>query len=156
MRRPIRALTSSVAVAAVVVACAVMAQDQPPGPAGFDPNSLAGKESTEGVYVRDSALALEKYALAQRMERLKEWNKSADLFQEVLEKYPDRVVPSRTGEDDKIVQYTSVSRGVMERLARWPKEGLDVYRARYESVAQGLLDSATAAGGGVGGGRLDL
>ena len=40
----------------------------------LDPNSFYGKDSTEGVYVRDSALALEKFALAQRMERLKEWN----------------------------------------------------------------------------------
>src|SRR5688572_14870621 len=103
----------------------------------LDPNSFAGKESTEGVYVRDSALALEKFAVAQRMERLKEWNKSADLYQEVIEKYPDRVVPARTNADDKIVQYTSVTRGVTERLARWPTEGLDVYRARYEPTARG-------------------
>ena len=107
-----------------------------------DPNSLAGKESTEGVYVRDSALALEKFALAQRMERLKEWGKSADLYQEVIERYPDRVVPSRTNDQDKIIQYTSVTRGVMERLARWPKEGLDVYRARFEPTAAGLVNAA--------------
>jgi outer membrane protein assembly factor BamB len=108
----------------------------------IDPNSLAGKESTEGVYVRDSAIALEKFALAQKMERLKEWNKSADLYQEVIDKYPDRVVPSRTNEDDKIVQYTSVTRGVMERLAKWPKDGLDVYRARYEPAAAAMLENA--------------
>src|SRR4051794_13212823 len=46
---------------------------------GVDPRSFEGKDSTEGVYVRDSALAQEKFALAQKMERLKEWNKSADL-----------------------------------------------------------------------------
>lgn len=108
----------------------------------IDPNSLAGKESTEGVYVRDSAIALEKFALAQKMERLKEWNKSADLYQEVIDKYPDRVVPSRTNEDDKIVQYTSVTRGVMERLAKWPKDGLDVYRARFEPAAAAMIENA--------------
>src|SRR5687768_5734642 len=109
---------------------------------GVDPNSFYGKESTEGVYVRDSALALEKFAVAQRMERLKEWTKSAELYQEVIDKYPDRVVPSRTNADDKIVQYTSVTRGVTERLARWPTEGLDVYRARYEPTARGMAEAA--------------
>jgi tetratricopeptide (TPR) repeat protein len=129
--------------ASVLAAQAQQAQQAAPQPGGLiDPNSLAGKESTEGVYVRDSAIALEKFALAQKMERLKEWNKSADLYQEVIDKYPDRVVPSRTNEDDKIVQYTSVTRGVMERLAKWPKDGLDVYRARYEPAAAGMLENA--------------
>src|SRR5205814_7835307 len=76
---------------------------QAPGGA-LDPNSFYGKDSTEGVYVRDSALALEKFALAQKMERLKEWNKSADLYQEILEKYSDRVVPSQVDSDNKIYQ----------------------------------------------------
>ena len=111
------------------------------GPA-LDPNSFYGKESTEGVYVRDSALALEKFALAQKMERLKEWNKSADLYQEILEKYADRVVPSQIDKESKIYQYTSVTKGVQEQLARWPQEGRDVYRARYEAAAQQMVDNA--------------
>ena len=93
-----------------------------PGP-GLDPNSFYGKESTEGVYVRDSALALEKFALAQKMERLKEWNKSADLYQEILEKYADRVVPSQIDKDNKIYQYTSVTKAVQEQLARGRRRG---------------------------------
>jgi outer membrane protein assembly factor BamB len=112
---------------------------------GADPTSLAGKDSTESVYVRDSALALEKLAVAQRMERLKEWNKSADLYQEVIEKYPDRVVPSHTDKDERIIQYTSVTRGVMERLAKWPREGLDVYRGRFEPAAAALLPASDNA-----------
>lgn len=153
-RRTFRGLaTLALSASLLAVGGPLEAQNQPgaaPPGIGLDPNSLTGRESTEGVYVRDSALALEKFALAQRMERLKEWNKSADLFQEVLDKYPDRVVPSRTGEGDKIVQYTSVTRGVMEHLARWPREGLEVYRARYEPVAQGLLDAAAGTGSGLG------
>src|SRR4051812_42352020 len=145
-RRPVATLWSAIALAALgplALTSTANAQAQPPaGVIAADPNSLAGKESTEGVYVRDSALALEKFALAQKMERLKEWNKSADLYQEVIDKYPDRVVPSRTNEDDKIVQYTSVTRGVMERLAKWPKDGLDVYRAPYEPAAAAMLENA--------------
>src|SRR4051794_35223375 len=65
---------------AIAQAAAQLAQAQQQ--AGVDPKSFEGKDSTEGVYVRDSALAQEKFALAQKMERLKEWNKSADLYQE--------------------------------------------------------------------------
>src|SRR6478735_8536742 len=73
------------------------------------PDGVAGKEHNEFVFVRDSATALEKFTLAQKMERLKEWNKSADLYQEVLEKYRDRVIPA--GKDSKgvINRYTSVT-----------------------------------------------
>jgi len=33
----------------------------------------------QGVYVRDSAIAADKFELGKRMERLKEWPKSADV-----------------------------------------------------------------------------
>ena len=123
-------------------AAAAPAPAQPGPGAGLDPNSFYGKDSTEGVYVRDSALALEKFALAQKMERLKEWNKSADLYQEILEKYADRVVPSQVDRDQKIYQYTSVTKGVQDALARWPEEGRAVYRARYEGAAAAMVESA--------------
>lgn len=109
---------------------------------GVDPRSFEGKDSTEGVYVRDSALAQEKFALAQRMERLKEWNKSADLYQEILEKYADRVVAAKVDKDQRIYQYISVTKGVQDALSSWPEEGRDVYRARYEAAAAALVESA--------------
>ena len=112
-----------------------------PPPVVDNPDSFDGKEPTEGVYVRDSAGAVEKLALAQKMEKLKEWNKSADLYQEILDKYADRVVPSQVNKDNTICQYTSITNSVQERLAHWPQEGLDIYRARYETPAQTLLDS---------------
>jgi len=107
-------------------------------------NSLEGKDNTAGVYVRDSAIALEEFALAQRMERLKEWGKSADVYQEILQKYPDRVVPAPGGvdADNRIVQYTSVTEAVRQALCKWPQQGLDVYRAHYETAAARLLASA--------------
>ena len=107
-----------------------------------DDNSLAGKESNSGVFVRDSAVALEKMALAQRMERLREWTKSADVYQEVMDKYRDRVVPSHTDDQGQIDQYTSVVSKVSEHLRAWPPEGLNVYRARYEVTAQNLVKTA--------------
>ena len=41
---------------------------------------------------------------------------------------------------NNIYQYTSVNRAVQERLAKWPKEGIDVYRARYEAEARAMLE----------------
>src|SRR5437667_8890273 len=86
--------------------------------------------TTQGVYVRDSAVAGEKLALAQRMEHLKEWDKSADVYQEIVEKYSDRVVP--VADDSGAQRYTSVTLRVQELLGKWPDEGLQRYRARYE------------------------
>ena len=48
--------------------------DQPPA------NPDDTQDNTSGVYVRDSAIAQEKIAQAKRMQSLKEWNKSADLY----------------------------------------------------------------------------
>jgi outer membrane protein assembly factor BamB len=111
-------------------------------PDGLNPESIYGKDSNQGVYVRESAVALEKFALAQRMEGHREWDKSADVFQEILENYPDRVVPSQLDADKNIYQYTSVTLAVQERLARWPVEGLNVYRSRYETTAASMLEQA--------------
>src|SRR5690348_1997429 len=118
----------------------------PAVPDAVNPENFNGKESNEGVYVPESELAMERLALAQKMERLKEWNKSADLYQEILTdpKYASKVVPSRQDADQKIYQYTSVEELVMQRLARWPDEGLQVYRARYEAQASAMLEGARA------------
>lgn len=117
----------------------VIAPASQPGLGALDPDSFYGKEPSEGVYVRDSAGAVEELMLAQKMERLKNWKNSAELYQEVINKYLDRVVPARIDRDNKIYQYTSILGPVQEHLAKWPKEGLDVYRSRYEAVAEADL-----------------
>src|ERR1041385_457568 len=88
----------------------------------------------QGVYVRDSAIAADKFELGKRMERLKEWPKSADVYQEILDKYQDRVVPTQINDKGQAIKYASVTVAVQERLARWPEEGLNVYRTRFEPV----------------------
>src|SRR5262245_38266006 len=94
-------------------------------------NALAGRDGAQGVYVRDSAIAVEKLALAERMERLKEWDKSADVYQEVVDKYSDRIVPSQVDKSKTIYQYTTVVTTVQQRLAKWPAEGRAVYQRKY-------------------------
>ena len=34
-----------------------------------------------------------------------------------------------------------MNRAVQERLSKWPKEGIDAYRARYEAEAKAMLDA---------------
>src|SRR5215207_11452542 len=123
-----------------------------PGP---DPN----RDPRMGVYVRDSAVAGEKLAHAERMERLKEWEKSADVYQEIVEKYADRVVASGGAAAGAAPapapapapgaapaaapqRYKSVTLAVQERLGKWPEDGLAMYRARYEAQAATLRESA--------------
>src|SRR3954470_1913092 len=106
-----------------------------------NPSSLFARDSTEGVYVRDSAVAAEKMALAFRLEHLKEWNKAADVYQELLQQYADRVTPSDE-RDQRIYQYTSVAIAVQQKLAKWPQEGLEAYRGKFEPEAASLLEQA--------------
>ncbi len=45
---------------------------------GLNPDSFYGKETFQGVSVRDSLEAVKKIEDARRMERLEDWNKAAD------------------------------------------------------------------------------
>ncbi|MGN6727686.1 MAG: hypothetical protein ACTHLZ_17335, partial [Tepidisphaeraceae bacterium] len=125
---------TSVVVCALIGACAavVVAQD----------DSSNKTKDPQSVYVRDSAVASEKLALAERMEHLKEWQKSADVYQEIVQKYADRVLSSHTNDDGQPTQYVSVALVVQEKIAKWPAEGLAVYRQRFEDTARDLLNSA--------------
>ncbi|MFI5381089.1 MAG: PQQ-binding-like beta-propeller repeat protein [Tepidisphaerales bacterium] len=98
--------------------------------------------SQQGVYVKDSAIAADKFELGKKMERLQEWPKSADIYQEILEKYKDRVVPIAFNDKQQATKYASVCEAVRARLAKWPQEGLTVYRNRFEPKAAELLDQA--------------
>lgn len=109
---------------------------------GLNPDSFYGKETFQGVSVRDSLEAVKKIEDARRMERLEDWNKAADWYQEVIEKYGQYVVPSDTDAQNNIRQYTGIERPVQEQLAKWPKAGLDAYRNRYGAVAATMLEQA--------------
>ena len=92
---------------------------------------LNGRDTAEGVFVRDSALAVDRLALAQRMEHLKEWEKAAEVYQDIVKNFADRLVPSQVDSNNQICQYSSVTPLVQAQLARWPSEALAIYRARY-------------------------
>jgi len=94
------------------------------------------------VYVRDSGVASEKLNLAGRMEKAAQWDKSADIYQEIVEKFADRVVPTHTDSAGQPTQYTSVAMVVQEKVAKWPEAGLNAYRKRFEDVAHDQLVAA--------------
>ena len=48
------------------------------------PDITGDAAPSSGVYVHDSAIAMDKIALAERLENLKEWAKSADVYQEIV------------------------------------------------------------------------
>lgn len=96
---------------------------------------------SQSVYVRDSAVVTDKLSLAQRMEQLAQWEKSADIYQEILDNYSDRLVRQQTQPDGSAL-FISATLAVQQRLAHWPVEGLDVYRQRYQIRAAALLESA--------------
>lgn len=133
-----------IAVAVLLICGKAIAQDLlVPQQQAAAIDSVSGMEPLGGVYVHDSAIALDKMALAQRLERLQEWTKSSEIYQEITEKYRDRVVPSHVDDQGVIDQYTSVLTLVNEHLRAWPAEGLNVYRARYELTAQNLVAQAS-------------
>ncbi len=132
-------IATATIIALLGVSPGAQAQVDGPRTVAQEADSFYGREPTQGVYVRDSAVALEKFPLVARLERLGEWGKAADVLQEVLEEYPDRVIQTATNDDGEIVRYTSVANAVTQQIARWPAEGLAAYRARFELVAQARL-----------------
>ncbi|HEX8323371.1 MAG TPA: PQQ-binding-like beta-propeller repeat protein [Tepidisphaeraceae bacterium] len=93
------------------------------------------------IYVRDSGVAVEKFDLAGRLERQKQWDKAADVYQEIATKFADRVIPSRY-DAGKPIQYVSAARVAQENIGKWPEEGLAAYRRRFEDTARDLLETA--------------
>ena len=100
------------------------------------------KESLQGVSVNDSPEARKDIETARGMERQKDWNKAASWYQDVLEKYRSRVVAYRADKTNTINVYRGIIYQVQESLAKWPPEGINAYRARYESVAASQLQGA--------------
>src|SRR5688500_9957359 len=109
------------------------------------PGVLTGEDVAQGVFVRDSAIAVDQFALAERMERLRDWTKAADVYQEVVGKFGDLLIADRADANGKVYQYASVGRAVQRKLAAWPPEGRAVYEQKFGAAARTLLDQAMQA-----------
>ena len=115
----------------------------PPPPTGGDDQSSHDDKSTPpGVSVPDSPGAQERLDKARDKENQKQWKTAAEYYQEALTKFPGRVVPIHRDPDAGIYHYAGVAPVVQERLAKWPEEGLKIYRNLYGQTAADLLASA--------------
>ncbi|GEM_PF-6559460 len=126
---------------AIAVSAASLAQAPTPAPPA-PPAADAGKPAEPpsiSTFVPDSSVAMERLALAAKLAQASEWAKSAEIYQELLENYRDRVVPASA--DDPTL-YRNVSDRVLQQLAHWPADGLAVYNGRYQPTAQTLLAQA--------------
>ena len=97
------------------------------------------KSTPPGVSVPDSPGASERLDKAHEKELQKQWKTAAEFYQEAITKYPGRVVPVMRDPDKGIYQYSGISPLVQERIARWPAEGLAVYRNTYGPTAADAL-----------------
>ncbi len=119
----------------LIAATSVVAQFNP-----GDPRRAA--EAMNAVAVHDWPDSPKRFADAQRMADAKEWRKSAELYQEIIEKFGDRLLPISPAPGEKQARYTSVTDAVLTKLSKWPDEGLSAYRAKFEPTAAIQRESA--------------
>lgn len=128
-----------------LAAPAPLSADVPAAPASQPTDPFGGKDRSQGVTVPESIDAMSKFELAKRMIRLRDWPKAADALQEVLDvKFRTRLVPSQLDADNFICLYASVAEAAENELAKWPLDGLNVYRSRFEPQASALLEQVPA------------
>jgi outer membrane protein assembly factor BamB len=112
------------------------------GPAGDAQKNHDDKATPAGVSVPDSPGASERLDKAADKENQKQWKNAAEFYQEALVKFPSRVVAVRREPDKGIYYYQGIAPLVQERLAKWPAEGLVIYRNLYGTTAADLLNAA--------------
>ena len=144
-----RRLALAVAVAVGVSAVAVDSADgqffrRRRVPVQPDPNAADAADQTTplGVRVPDSPGATERLDRAAKKERQGQWQTAADFYREAVAKFPGRVVPVDLDRKAKSYRYAGVAAVVQERIAKWPAEGLAVYRNLYGPAAADRLAAA--------------
>ncbi len=138
LRLPLSNRTSraSLLAAAALLASATFAPARQDGPA------LDGAPLADGVFVGDSTAALDRFALAERLAGLEEWDKAADVYQELVSASKPRLVAARATDDGAVYQFEPVAEQARRRLAAWPPAGRAAYRARYGDEAARALETA--------------
>ncbi|HWB54583.1 MAG TPA: hypothetical protein VG722_10335, partial [Tepidisphaeraceae bacterium] len=92
--------------------------------------------------MRNSTDVASKLALSDRMVRLEQWDTAADTLQEIIEKSADGVVPTAVDRNGQPTQYVGAVWAAQERLAKWPGQGLSVYRNKFSATATAMLKQA--------------
>ena len=153
---PIRPLVRLSLAVAVVAGLAVTAPGQVRmrrlGPQGFiadptaDGEAHDDKDAPVGVTVPDSPGAMERLAHGAEKEQQKQWKVAADFYREAVTQFGGRVVPADASTAPRgptaIYRFSGVAAAVQERIAKWPPEGLTVYRNLYGPAAADRLAGA--------------
>ena len=127
-----RARVAAICLAAGIACAPLLAAEAPETPMQLS------------VFVPDSSVASERFALAEKLEKAAEWTKSAEIYQQLLDEYRDRVVPAG-GSPEEAGLYVSVADRVTRQLASWPADGLAAYNGRFQPAADALLQQAQSA-----------
>ncbi len=147
VRRTVSLAAAATVVASVLTASAQLRIRRNPIMGGIvDPTADAGaedgKDTPVGVTVPDSPGAVERLDHAAEKEQQKQWKTAADFYREAVTQFAGRVVPSTSDRIAGTYRYTGVAAAVQERIARWPAEGLAVYRNLYGPAAAERLAGA--------------
>lgn len=133
---PARSFIAALILLATCCLTSICAAQTDPAQALPDASSLPAHR---GIYIHSALRASEQLNLAQRMQRLNEWQKAADILMSLLEQSADSVIPSHLTEDGSIDQYIGLPTIIEQQLTTWPADALQTFNLIYGPQAAQLL-----------------
>lgn len=102
------------------------------------PPAALGEQASRApdVYVNDSLEADDQFAKARRFAEQDDWSRAALLVDDCLANHADKVITVAPG------SYRSLSDVLGEFVASWPSEGIQSYKAQFESSARLRFEQA--------------
>ncbi len=98
----------------------------------------------EAVFVRDAASISSRIAQARQLAAAGDWARASDEFQELLEKYADRLVLRPDAEANGMRRYERLTAVLGREMSAWPLAGVQAYTERFEPAAKLAVDQALA------------
>jgi outer membrane protein assembly factor BamB len=100
------------------------------------------RQTPTGLSLPDSPAAADLIKRAVFEESQAHWENAADLYQQALAQFPNRVIEIKSSSDSGLSRYVGTSQIVQSRLEKWPQEARDIYKGLYEQTADDLLRTA--------------
>jgi outer membrane protein assembly factor BamB len=95
-----------------------------------------------GLSLPDSPDAVDLIKRAGFEESQNHWENAADLYQQALVKFPNRVIQTAGDSNSAMSHYVGTSQAIQARLAKWPADARGIYQGLYEQTADDLLHAA--------------
>ena len=106
-------------------------------------HSIVGyRQTPTGMSLPDSPAAADLIKRAIFEESQMHWENAADLYQQALSQFPNRVIETKTASDSGMSCYLGTSQIIQSQMAKWPQEARGIYKGLYEQAADDLLRSA--------------